>query len=406
LLCTGGVLTIRQLDETDLEAAWNLGRLAFGGPAHRDPEHAPRMDDALVRWGAFDARGRLVGKAVDLFHDQWWGGRTLASSGVAGVAVEPEQRGRGVTGQLMTALLAHARERGAVVSTLFPTASAVYRSVGYEVCGALISADLPTAALPRLPPPAALHVRPADGRDWPLLRRIYDEIGCTSNGLLTRRGGRWFADPEGAALPDGIDGVTLVEDVDGVPVGYASWERGRGYDDDARLTVWDLLALSDDAALALLGTLASWETVTPTLRLRPVPWADAASRRLPVERLRVREQAVWMHRPVDVAAAVAARPWPSFLDVQIGLQLRDAVCPWNAGPWRLVLANGVGSLERTDADDAAVLDVRGWSLLWCGAARTAQMRQAGLLQGGDRADDAVLDAALGGGGRAALLDYF
>ena len=50
--------------------------------------------------------------------------------------------------------------------------------------------------------------------------------------------------------------------------------------------------------------------------------------------------------------------------------------------------------------------MRGWSLLWCGAARSAQLRQAGFLTGGGPADDAALDALLGSGGPAGLLDYF
>ena len=44
-------------------------------------------------------------------------------------------------------------------------------------------------------------------------------------------------------------------------------------------------------------------------------------------------------------------------------------------------------------------------LLWCGTARTPQLRQAGLLTGPDR-DDGLLDRLLGAGGASGLLDYF
>jgi hypothetical protein len=44
--------------------------------------------------------------------------------------------------------------------------------------------------------------------------------------------------------------------------------------------------------------------------------------------------------------------------------------------------------------------------LWCGQARCAQLRQAGLLTGGDARTDALLDLLLAGGGRAGILDYF
>ena len=54
-------------------------------------------------------------------------------AGIAAVAVRPEHRGSGLLAPLFAALLADARERGAVVSTLFPTAPGIYRRLGYEV---------------------------------------------------------------------------------------------------------------------------------------------------------------------------------------------------------------------------------------------------------------------------------
>ena len=69
-------LTVRPLADDELPAAWELGRLAFGGPATA-PERALRPVPGLLRIGALDERGRLVGKATDAGHEQWWGGRAL-----------------------------------------------------------------------------------------------------------------------------------------------------------------------------------------------------------------------------------------------------------------------------------------------------------------------------------------
>lgn len=65
--------TIRELTADDLPAAWQLGRLAFGGPLEPPPE-ALRTTSGTTRLGAFDDAGRLLGKVTDLAHEQWWAG--------------------------------------------------------------------------------------------------------------------------------------------------------------------------------------------------------------------------------------------------------------------------------------------------------------------------------------------
>jgi predicted acetyltransferase len=398
------VLDVRVLAEEDLDASWHLGRLAFGWNTgtRTPPPHDVRPDDPFTRWGAFDESGRLVGKAVDLHHGQWWGGHVVPASGVAGVAVLPEHRGKGVTRAVLTAAHGAARDRGADVAALFCTSSAVYRSLGFEVGGVMRTVDVPTAELRGAA--GSVQVRAGTGRDWPAIRNVYDETARGCNGLLTRIG-RLFDDPTDDSLQDGIDGVTIAEDADGLVVGYASWERGRGYHDDAVLTVHDCLAGTDAAAEALLGTIASWGTVTPTVRLRLLPVIDAVARRLPLERVREHRSEVWMHRPLDVVRAVAARGWSSAAVGDVGFRLVDPLLPWNDESWTLTVEDGTGRLVVASDDPTVVLDVRGWSLLWCGAARTPQLRAAGLLTG-DTSTDAALDRLLGGGGPAGLLDYF
>jgi predicted acetyltransferase len=392
-------VTVRELTRDELPAAWQMGRLAFGGAAEPPPRML-REDDRMLRYGAFDGAGRLVGKITDHLHDQWWAGRVLPAAGISGVAVRPESRGGGVARAMLAAVLASARERGAAVSALYPTVSAVYRASGWEVAGVLGAADLDTASLPRPRQLAGVDVRPGDAGDLDLVTDLYERIARTRTGLLTRRGG-YFDDRPTEGLPDGVDAVSIALE-DGEPTGALVLGRGRGYGPDARLDVHQLLAATPGAARALVGVLAGWSTVARTVRV-PLLAGDAVSAVLPLERAVDSSGTAWMHRPVDVVRAVTDRGWPPHARGSVAFRLRDDVAPWNAGDWLLELADGAGTLTRARREPDLWLDVRGFGILYCGASTGQAAVQAGLA--GGAGDPAGLDL-LAAGPAAQLLDYF
>jgi len=391
-------VTVRPLRDDELSDAWDLGRVTFGGPAD-PPPMAVQAVPGWERLGAFDARGRLVAKATDLGHEQWWGGRRMPTADIGGVAVAPEARGAGVARLLLTTLLERAREKGAAVSALYPTVSGPYRSLGWEVAGALRQVELDTAVLPR-DVPASVRLGAGEPGDLPVLQDLYTAVASAHDGLLTRTGGA-FDEPPTGPWPDGADGLTLVEQ-EGRVTGALLFERGRGYGVEGRLTVHELLATTPDAARALAGVLGGWMSVVHTVRL-PILDGSAPVAVLPVERARPARTDTWMHRPVDVARAVAARGWPPHVRGSVSFRLRDDVAPWNGGDWRLTVEDGEGRLEPAAAVPDLYLDVRGFAVLYCGAAGGRACAQAGLA--GGSGDPAPLDL-LAAGPRAALLDYF
>ncbi|HEX5542224.1 MAG TPA: GNAT family N-acetyltransferase [Micromonospora sp.] len=395
-------MTVRRLAADEYAAAWELRRLAFGRPVTDAPPDAYGPVPGTVRYGAFDARGRLLGTARDLHHEQWWSGRRVVAADVAGVAVLPEARGRGVARALLTALLREAYERGAAVSALFPTVAAPYRACGWEICGALRTVDLPTALLPRHRPTSKLSVRPGNAADLPAVQALYEQVARDRAGLLTRDG-ELFTPPSQAALPANVDGLTLVEE-EGRLLSYATWQRGQGYDTNAVLTVHEVLAVTPEAARELLSVLTSWQSVTPTLRLTLLG-ADAISTQFPLESAREHERWVWMHRPVDVVRAVQSRGWPPYARGVVDFSLNDVAAPWNSGFWRLEVADGDARLQRLSHEPTLRLSVRGFALLYAGAAQAEAVAEAGLLQCHAGEDPAALNL-LGAGPPAQLLDYF
>ncbi|MDG4797706.1 GNAT family N-acetyltransferase [Micromonospora sp. WMMD1082] len=384
---------VRELTPDDLADAWQLGRLAFGADPQPPP---PPRTTGRTAYGAFDPAGNLIGKAADLHDDQWWTGRAVPAADVAGVAVAPEARGTGVARALLRTLLRGAHDRGAAISALFPTTPAPYRACGWEITGQLRTLDLPTATLPRHRTDPALTVRAGTTADLPATAELHRRVAHHRNGLLTRTHPRFTT----GELP--YDGLTLVEH-DGTLVGYAGWNRGRGYGPTAVLTVEDILATTDDAARALAGVLASWHSVTPTLRLTPLP-GDAVSARLPLEHAREHERQPWMHRPVDVARAVQTRGWPAHTRGEVTFTLTDDLADWNTGTWQLAVDGGQAHLRRVTTDADLHLTVRGFALLYTATATARTLAETGLLTH-TTADPSALDL-LAAGPPAQLVDYF
>lgn len=391
---------VRRLTGEDSPAAWELGRLAFGGDRDPPPNWSVERPGRRT-WGAFDARGRLVARSVDREQGHWFGGRLVPASGVAGVAVIPELRGSGLARRLLTTLLLQARDRGAVISTLFPTTPAPYRRLGWEVVGTLRHTALPTAALASLARPADVTLRPAEAADVPAVLDAYRTVARAGAGWMERSGPVF--DTSAEAVLGGLDGITMADGPDGTTEGYAGWDRGPGYDAAARLTVHDLVGLTGRATSALLAMLGSWASVAPTVVLR-LPEPDPAALLATMTQARVESQEWWMLRLVDGPEAVAARGWPPHISGSVDLLVEDDVCPWNAGRHRLVLDAGVGRLE-PGGSGGVRLRARGLAVLYAGGGSASVLRRSGLLDGGDDSTDAFLQAATAGP-PPALLDYF
>jgi len=82
---------------------------------------------------------------------------------------------------------------------------------------------------------------------------------------------------------------------------------------------------------------------------------------------------LWV-RIVDLSAALSGRSYGE--GGSLVLEVRDAICDWNDGRWRL---DG-GACERTDAEPDLALDVSALGSAYLGAVSFTQLRDAGRVQ--------------------------
>ncbi len=392
-------MQIRLLTSADAEVSLRASRDAFGGPLQ---DRASFTTGAGVRrWGLFDGNV-LAAKANDREYSSLIGGRELATAGVAGVLVAPEYRSRGLAREVMTHLLRQAHDRGAVISTLFRTAPALYRSLGYEQVAELTTARLPTAALRGLR--VQTNLRRATAADGPAIRAVYGRLASEGSCLLSRTGPCFTGTDE--EMIASFDGITLAVDETGAVVGYVSWNRGSGYGEGAALSVGELHAETAAATQSLLAVVGSFDAVTPTITFRtsgndPMHWC------IPGAGWAVSDVRQYLMRVLDAGRALAARGWPTGLTASVPLSISDPLLTQNSGDFRLLFETGEARLEkaRRAGSGGVRIGPRGLAVLLAGDATVASMRRAGLIAGGTAGDAAVLDAAMTGP-RPAILDYF
>jgi predicted acetyltransferase len=335
-------------------------------------------------------------------YDCWFHGIRIPTNGIAGVAVSAEHRGAGLLDALMAAALDEGlRDRGEVISTLFPTAPGIYRRYGYELVSSYDTVEIATSRLMAVKPPVSTATRRATADDFDAVRSVYDSWASTHNGPLTRAGASF---PGGAAdFISSFTGVTLAVEGDDV-VGYASWNRGSGYGATSTLEVEELIAVTGDAALALWRMIASFASVTGRVHLS-TSGRDPARLALPFDGWQVVDSSPYMLRVHDVAGALSGLHLASSGAVvrDLAFEVRGDLLDTMNGAWSLSVEEGVSSCV-AGSGGGPTFSPRGLALAYAGAASCADLRMAGLLTG-PQDTDRVWDSVFAGR-QLHIRDYF
>jgi predicted acetyltransferase len=420
-------LEIRPLTaDDDLDAQRDIGERAFGAMSPAERENWRRSTLLRVNGGRFlgaFADGRPVGSAS--YHDmrQWWAGRELPMAGIASVKMAPEARGQGLGRTLMTEQLRQIAERGYPLSALYPATMPIYRSLGWELAGGRYHAAIPTRSLRDLVPPDKAITLAGQGGDSqedgnpgnpgqavpgqaaPSLPGLRSATPGDAASVISVLGRAHQAARNCGPLTRDVasveDWLTHSEDYrylgDEVFLAY-HWE-----DDNEGLFVSSAVASSPEGARELWSLLAAHSSTADMVRVRISPddpiWLLLRERDAKLVSL-----SKWMLRVVDAKAAIEGRGFPPGVHVSAWLTIADDLLLGNDGMWRLTVADGRATFDRTIGDPTALtMGPRGLAALYAGTP-VSTLRLAGLVTGGSPAGDAALSAAFAG--QSFMLDDF
>ncbi len=381
------MVDIRPPVEAEREAIAELHGLAFNAPARPDRVF---LDDWLCMYDG----ARLVATARAIDFDQWFGGARVPCVGIAGVAVQPEDRGRGAARLLVGELLRQQREEGRFVSALYPSTAALYRRLGYEFAGFRPQFRVAVTDLPPTGPATGAAKTRGPGPDRRGDTRVMNEgeIGevmkCYSRFAAAHSGPVEVADPaywvEHTLAHDGEgthQRTVVVDGEDGLD-GYASYFLDQRDDLTYPLVCKHLVANGASALSSLLGYFRRFENAAQDL-----VWVGPASAG-PVG-LAVQANGLtlfsgwsrWMARVLDIPRALEARGYPT-VEGEATISIDDPLFPHNAGPWLVRASAGGVSVHPADerSRPSKAVPIGLFSALYTGVATPSDLVLLGALE--------------------------
>lgn len=127
-------MIVRLLKDEDRSQAALISHIAFHSrkddmeTVTKDWGTAPEVED----WGAFADDGTIMARIINNHLESHLDGHVVMNGGIGAVSTLPEYRESGAIRAIFDHLLPAARERGEVISTLYPFNHSFYRKFGYE----------------------------------------------------------------------------------------------------------------------------------------------------------------------------------------------------------------------------------------------------------------------------------
>jgi predicted acetyltransferase len=362
-------MEIREVSEAEVEREFYLGTQAFGrGSRDMSFEADPNRLEHDV-YGVYDENGMQAKIEAVRFHTHLGADVVVPMGGIAGVACLPASRGKGYVGAGLKYTLERMREKGQLISVLYPFSFDFYRRYGWEWTGERREYHVPTAIM--RPDPNTEFVRAARPEDRAGIIDCYTRFSHRYRGMVQRNDKLW-----NSILDDTKDRFTYTYlfERDGDVEGYLTY-RGGGYD-ETRLR--EFITLTPRALRGLLGLLRrhdmqikqfSWAAPGDDLFWSQLNHNDVETKLMPFAQSRV----------VDVAAALEAWPSPDYARGRVAVAVQDEAAPWNEGVWRIEYEHGRVAVKRTDAEPQVSLDIQALTQGYFGTPTLDEVRRTERL---------------------------
>ncbi len=359
---------------------------AHGNRLVDDPEILRPHFDLDRSIGVFEGE-EIVGGAHSHKVEMSIPGGSATIAGVANIAVQPTHTRQGVMTRMMHYQIHDLHERGEPLAALFATESIIYGRFGYGI-GSLyerwtIDRHHNGYSQPYDRRGRVFFVDPADIVEN--LPEVFWRATVDRPGVFQRPIHQWERDSQALEHMSGGQGglFYIAYQEDGRVDGYAAY-RIVG----TNLCVNELMAVTSAANAALWRFCFDVDRMSTTEALKrpvddPLPWLLADPRRLQ----RSTRDGVWV-RVIDVAAALNLRRYMH--SDRLVLEVKDNLCPWNAGRFELEGSSEGGECRASDSSPDLLINISNLASAYMGAVSFSALAKAGLVD--ERTPRALLRA--------------
>lgn len=375
----------------DLDTIARMIALAFGGTPEksRDWLTSAGLDNLRIVCDA----DRTVATLLRIPMGTYFGGRSVPLLGVAGVAVAPEDRGRGLAAFLMRSFVRSCFDEGWALAGLYASTHRLYRKFGYEHAGHRFGYTIPLVRIDADGPLSSgadptddLRVSALTDQDDPEIRACYAKFASMYEGTLDRGPYIWARIRK---MRDDTYTGFGIRDSAGALRGYLflTQQRSSPY---GRFSValTDFVFNDEAAGRRLWGFLHDFSMMGEDLTFYGGP-THPALQLLRQQRHTVELKDDWLIRVVDVKRAIEARGYSPAIRAELSLHLTDDVIPENTGLWTIRIADGRATAEKLASPRAlsGTLSVspRGLATIYSGFNSARQARLLGLADGDEHA---------------------
>jgi predicted acetyltransferase len=365
-------LEIRPYTQEEAEAFRRVPAIVFGN--YREPLPPVEQDGTgiIPEWSLCAFEDGVLATTYGAFPlVVRLNGRKAPMAGVTFVGTLPEFRRRGHLRKIMeTDFRRRYEQRMEPIAGLLASIAAIYQRFGYAVCSISLRASIDPRWVRFVPslPAAEGRWREASPDELPLLERIYRQFSGPRNGYLHRAPAIWSGQvlARGGNMFGGFDvgpSLVAVYEEAGEPRGYVAW-GARHFDvppfndgggPGQRVSVRDYAWLTPTAYRAIWEYLRNFD-LAARIWINSMPPDDPAPHVLLDPReLYLTARDHLLGRIIDVERALPLRPYGE--DGRVVLDVRDDMCPWNAGRWALEAGSDGASVARTDESPQLSLDV-------------------------------------------------
>lgn len=298
---------------------------------------------------------------------QWFGGQNVPLAGIAAVGVASEARGKGAARELLTETIKEQYRSQTAISALYPATQTLYRQVGYEQGGSYCKWELPTASIQLKE--RDLSMCQVSLTESHLFENIYARQARINNGNLARNSAIWTRILE----PNKEEIYAYLIGSETAPEGYIIFTQN-----ETAIEIRDWALLNASAARRLWTFLSDHRSM-----IDKVTWLGASvnpwTLLLPEQTADIIRQKIWLLRIVNVPLALSLRGYPTQLEAELHLEVRDDLIAANNGKFCLQVSQGRGEVIQGGKGNFQI-DIRSLASLYTSFLSPQQQQRLGYLQ--------------------------